>query len=262
MKNCTFVLIMRLKYSLILGVLFMVSFTLNAQSSSRDSLISIHAFGFGGSLQAPFADLSERFGINGGVGFTYSYKTRSNLLLGLEGNLLFGAKVKNSHLLAADIRTSDGFFLDNQGQLADVLIQERGLDLRLVGGKIFSGIGPNVNSGILIKLGLGFLQHRIRFEARQNEVPQIEGDAQSGYDRLTNGLSISQFFGYQHYGNKNRLNYSIGLEFIEAFTQSRRDYNIDLMRKDDRMRFDGLVGLKVIWMLPIVKRSSDKYYTY
>lgn len=241
--------------------LLLFNFT-HGQSNSRDSLLAIHAVGFGGGIQLPFADMSERFGANGSVGFSYSFKTKSNLLIGAEGSLLFGSNVKNNISLAADIRTLDGFFIDNQGQLAEVLIQERGLDTRLTLGKIFPGLGPNLNSGILVKFGLGFLQHRIRFEARQNEVPQIEGDAQSGYDRLSNGISISQFVGYHQYGNRNRLNFSVGIEFIEAFTQSRRDYNIDLMRKDTENRLDGLVGIKAIWMIPIVNRSSEKYFTY
>jgi len=253
---------MKAKILIVLISFFAISNEVQSQRSDRDSLSAIHTFGFSGGLQFPFGDLSERFGVNGSAGFSYYYKTKSNLLIGAEGNLIFGANVKNSNELASEIRTPDGFFIDNQGLLATVLIQERGLDIRLVAGKIFPVFGPNPNSGLLIKFGAGFLQHRIRFEARENEVPQIEGEAQKGYDRLSNGLSISQFIGYHHYGNRNRINFSVGLEFIEAFTQSRRDYNIDLMRRDDANRLDGLVGLRATWIIPIYQRASDKYYIY
>ena len=248
---------------IILSIGFVLVFNfLSGQKNVKDSLVSINTFGFNAGLQTPFGDLSDRFGSNGTVGFSYYFKTKSNWLIGAEGNLIFGSNVKNSDELASEIRTPEGLFIDNQGFLATVLIQERGLDIRLVAGKILPLFGPNENSGLLIKFGGGFLQHRIRFEARDNEVPQIEGDAQHGYDRLSNGLSFSQFVGYHHYGNKNRINFSVGFEFIEAFTQSRRDYNIDLMRRDDSDRFDGLVGLKASWIIPIYQRTTDKYYIY
>lgn len=248
--------------SFLVVVFMFLSFYGNSQKNVRDSLVSLNMIGFSGGLQFPFGDMSERFGSNGIVGVSYHFKTKSNFLFGFEASLLFGSNVKNSDELAKDIRTSDGFFIDNAGMLASVLIQERGLDLRISAGKIFPIIGPNENSGILIKLGAGLLQHRTRFEARENEVPQIEGDSQKGYDRLSNGLSVSQFVGYQYFGDKNKVNFSIGLEFIEGFTQSRRDFNFDLLRKDETKRFDGLMGLKASWIIPIYQRTSDKYFIY
>lgn len=233
---------------------------LNAQLSVRDSVVSISMVSFTAGAQIPMADLGDRFGANGSAGFAYHFKTNNNLLFGLEGNFLFGSNVKNSDSLAADIRTEDGFFIDNNGAFASVLIQERGLDIRLVAGRIIPSFGPNPNCGILIKVGAGLLQHRIRFEARENEVPQIEGDPQKGYDRLTNGLSLSQFIGYQHFGDSKLINFYAGFELIEAFTQSRRDFNFDLMMKDDSKRFDMLIGIKAGWVLPIYKRVADKYY--
>lgn len=215
---------------------------------------------FSAGVQAPIADLSKRFGANGSAGLSYFYKTNNNLIFGIEGSFLFGSNVDSSDSLAADIRTEEGFFIDNNGAFAAVLIQERGMDIRVTAGKIIPAFGPNSNSGIVVKLGAGFLQHKIRFEARENEVPQIEGDAQKGYDRLTNGVSTSQFIGYQHFGDSKLINFYAGLEFIEAFTQSRRDYNIDLMRKDETKRFDGLIGLKLGWVIPIYKRAANKYF--
>ena len=119
-------------------------------------MVRIHTFGFNGGLQLPFGDLSDRFGGNGTAGFSYHYKTKTNWLIGAEGNLIFGSNVKNSDELASQIRTPDGFFIDNQGFLATVLIQERGLDVRLVAGKIFPLFGPNENSGLLVKFGEDF----------------------------------------------------------------------------------------------------------
>ena len=243
-------------------VCLVTSGAVEAQKNVRDSLVGFNMIGFNGGVQFPFGDMSDRFGANGQAGISYHFKTKSNWMFGVEGNLIFGSDVKNSIDLAKEIRTVDGLFIDNQGMLATVLIQERGLDIRAVAGKIIPLFGPNENSGLLLKLGAGLLQHRIRFEARENEVPQIEGDSQEGYDRLSNGLSVSQFIGYQHFGDKNKINFSIGLEFIEAFTQSRRDYNIDLMMKDDTKRFDGLMGLKASWYIPIYQRTSDKYFIY
>ena len=253
-----------LRKATIKSIIFTLVFPmmLSGQLSVKDSVVAINMVSFSGGLQAPLGDLNDRFGANGTAGFAYHFKTNNNVLFGLEGNFLFGSNVDNSDSLAVDIRTEDGFFIDNNGAFASVLIQERGLDIRAVAGKIIPKFGPNPNSGILIKIGVGFLQHRIRFEARENVVPQIEGDSQKGYDRLTNGISISQFIGYQHFGDRKLINFYAGLELIEAFTQSRRDYNFDLMRKDDSERFDMLMGIKAGWVIPIYKRASDKYFIY
>ena len=52
-----------------------------------------------------------------------------------------------------------------------------------------------------------------------------------GYDRLTNGPAITEGISYLHCGSKRLINFSLGLECTQGFTQNRRDYNFDQMKK-------------------------------
>ena len=128
-------------------------------------------------------------------------------------------------------------------------------------GKVFPLLGPNDNSGLSLQCGVGLLQHNIRLETRQNEVPALEGEYLKGYDRLSNGFTLHQLIGYQFYGNNRLVNFFIGIEGFQAFTQSRRDFNFDLMAKDETKRSDSLYGVKVKWSLPL-KRGGNRTVYY
>ena len=62
--------------------------------------------------------------------------------------------------------------------------------------------------------------------------------------------------------NKGTINFYFGFEFIQGFTQNRRDFNFDTMEKDDKKRNDFLNSFKVGWIFPLYKRAPQKYYMY
>src|SRR5665213_331568 len=101
--------------------------------------------------------------------------------------------------------------------------------------------------------GIGFLEHKIFFEDYTKNVPEIDGDYAKGYDRLTNGVALYQTCKYLHFGNRHLVNYFIGLELTEGFTENRRPINFDTMEKDNTKRIDILYGITIGWMLPIYK---------
>lgn len=230
----------------------------SAQSNLKDSVISMFTIDFSAAMHAPSGDISERFGGNGFIGASVHYKTASNWVFGLEGGFIFGSNVKED--VVSGIRTSDGFVIDQDGRVTELLLLERGMTLVGTVGKVIPLFGPNPNSGLVVRLGGGMLQHNIRLETRNNDVPQLEGEYLKGYDRLSNGFSMYQFIGYQYLSNQRLVNLTIGFEGYQAFTQSRRDYNFDLMGKDDEKRFDALYGLKVSWSFPIYRRLASNYY--
>jgi hypothetical protein len=100
------------------------------------------------------------------------------------------------------------------------------------------------------------LQHKIRIEVVDNTIPQLFGDYKKGYDRLTNGIALSQYVGYFYMGNRRTVNFSLGLEIMEAFTKNRRDYNFDTMEKDDHLRMDLLIGLRLNWSIPFYSKNK------
>jgi len=231
-----------------------------AQGNINDSILFTPIFQFTFGVQAPGGDMADRYGINFTVGGAFLVKTKTNIVLGIEGSLIFGSDIKDREQVLEQISTEDGYIVDIYGSPANITIYERGFYFGLKGGKLFPVIGPNPNSGLLVTLGLGYMQHKTRIENSENTVPQVQGDYEKGYDRLCGGPAISQFIGYMHLSNSKIANFMIGLEFQQAWTHSLRSYDFNLMGKDDTSRLDLFYGIKAAWMIPIYQKSPDRYY--
>lgn len=238
--------------------------TINAQINVKDSSVVAPMVWSSYCLQFPGADMAKRFGINSSVGFQFQIKTKSNWLMGISGDFLFGNQVHEKGMLDS-IKTSDGFLISSEGKLVDTRLQERGFSIFITSGKMFPAWGPNKNSGIAVFLGAGFLEHKIRIElidGKSNNTPQMSDQMKKGYDRLSYGIAFNQSVGYLFLSNNRITNFYAGLEIMEAFTKNRRTIDYDLMKKDDRLRMDLLFGLRFAWILPIYKRVPSEFYMY
>ena len=112
-------------------------------------------------------------------------------------------------------------------------------------------------------MGVGIFQHKIRVQEDPNSfVPIIAGEYKKGWDRLSNGLALRQFVGYQHLSLNGLVNFYAGFEFMQAFTQNRRVQDFKLMTKLDEKRFDLMYGIKVGWTLPFTVgvNANQIYY--
>lgn len=250
-----------MKKGLIIVLLALVGLSVNAQKSISDTTIQFFSFSAQLGLQQSFADLGERFGYGGLTGGGVMYKTRSNWTL--EGNVgfFFGQEVKEDTILKP-LLTEQGILIGRDGNPADVFIGARGFLISGKVGKIIPVIGPNPNSGLHLSLGMGLMQHKIRIDDRTSAVPQLAGDYKKGYDRLTNGLMLSQSIGYNHFSNNKFFNFYIGTEWYQGFTQSRRSLNFDTGMRDDRQRFDVMGSIVVRWYIPVYKRQPKEFYFY
>lgn len=227
------------------------------QKSIRDS-ISFPMIGASFQYQVPGGDMAKRFGYNFNVGGFFNWKLRNNWIFGVDGDFLFGNQVKENPITYA--MTQEGYLITTSGLYADWNIYERGFMFSAKAGKVFNIIGQNPNSGLMTTVGAGIIQHKIRIEVKDNGVPELLGDYKKGYDRLTNGLSLTEFIGYLHCGNNRLINFFAGLEITEAFTKSRRDWDFDSMMKDNANRTDLLFGVKVGWFFPIYRHAVNTYY--
>jgi hypothetical protein len=255
-------ILLRIKLTLVLLVsTFLIGHPSYSQGNIRDSAISMHIVGVGYSYQIPAGDLADRFGNNSMVEISYSYKLKSNFIFSSNGGYLFGDKIKEDSILRG-IADENGYIVGNDGQFADIRMYERGINISLTFGKLFPFKKPNPNSGIVLMAGPAFLQHKIRIENTDNTVPQLNSDYRKGYDRLTNGMGFHESVCYYYFGNHYHANFYFGFEFIQAFTQNRRDYDFDTMMKDDKKRVDMLFGIRAGWMLPIYSKAPNKYYFY
>lgn len=230
-----------------------------SQASIRDSAISMHMIGAHYSMLWPGGDMADRFGKANAIGLTYAYKLHSNFYGELSYSYIWGGDVKETNILDM-IKTSSGNIIDHQGLLNPIGMELRGFACFMGAGKLFPVIGPNPNSGLFFSLHGGLLQHKIDFSFLSKNVPQLEGDYVKGYDRLTNGFAIKENIGFIRLSNNNLLNWTLGFEFIQAFTQSRRDWNIDTRQKDTKKRLDLLYGINLQIRIPFYKRAPQTYY--
>lgn len=222
-------------------------------SSFRILMVGVH---FGG--QVPLGDLQKRFGENLNAGANFVWKTKRNILFGVEGSYFFGSNVKEDVL--SNLRTDDGHITDNEGYPADLRVTERGWNFYANAGYLINKLGHNPNSGVFVTVGAGWTQHKVKLYDTNKKIAAINGDLKKGYDRLTGGFGLSQFIGYKYMGNTRLVNFYAGFEFYEAFTKSLRGYNFDTGLFDNKQRMDILVGFRFGWILPLYKRTKDMYY--
>jgi len=245
----------------LLFFLFLFSYSVFAQWQVRDSSLFNPHVTVGYGYSTPGGDLANRFGNNGSIEVGFNVKSKKNWYYGVQFNYLFGNRVHEPNLLS-NLLTDRGEILDEDGQIATMFIQERGFNVFLQGGKVLPIIGPNKNSGLLITAGVGLLQHKIRLEHQEAKITQLEGEYLKGYDRLTNGLSVHQFIGYYHLSNNRLINFYIGAQATEGFTQSRREWNLDTQTQDTDKRLDMLFGLRAGWILNLYQRAPNDFYIY
>lgn len=232
-----------------------------AQDSTKkaDIITSIHVqYGF----HLPGGDMGERYGINQVAGIAASYKTGSNWLFDADFSYIFGGNVKIHDSLFAGIANDDGLIIDGNGQFAELYTYERGYYITLGVSKILPLFAGNINSGVTIGAGAGFMQHKIRVYNPDNLAPQVCGDYVKGYDYLTNGIAIKQFLGYTFFAPQKVYSFKAGFEFVEAFTKGRRDYLFPIGGPDTEKRIEFLYGFKLQWTIPFKKASGETYYYY
>ena len=203
--------------------------------------------------------MADRFGSNFAAEVSADYMTESNWTFGVQGQFLFGSTVNEDVL--AGLRTESGNIIGNDRDPADIQLRMRGSYYGLRIGRLFGLSENNKRTGIRLNLGAWLLQHRIRIQDDPfRVVPQLEGEYEKGYDRLTNGLALHQFVGFQTIGKNNGINLTIGFEFFEGFTQNRRSFNFDTRMADTEQRLDLLAGLRFSFTLPFYQGNAEDIF--
>lgn len=238
-------------------LLFLSSFA----KAQMDSTIAVPLVGIHIGGQIPSFDLAQRFGANLNAGGAFMFKTKKNWIFGLQAGYMFGQNVKDTTLLQ-NLKTEDGFITENAGYPADLRITERGLGIHITAGKVFKFLSANKNSGLLVNIGAGYLQHKINLFDAQQTIAAVNKEMKYGYDRLTAGFSLSQFIGYLYLSENRLANFYFGFECQQAFTKSLRKLNYDTGLPDTKQRFDMLTGFKFGWILPLYKKTPNDFYYY
>lgn len=217
----------------------------------------------------PGGDLADRFGFSSMIGGSAGLKLKSNFYFRVGMSALFGGTVKEriaENVLIINGNDTTGFVgsgIGADGRFNDVYFFERGYMIPVTAGKIFPIAGvTNPNSGIYVELSGQFMQHKVRLEVPSSNVPAVDPELRYGYDRLTNGLGVTQSFGYIHHSQNRFLNFYVGGWFSQNFTASRRDVQFDIGVPDQSSRLDLLWGIRAGWSFLIYRGATEKEYYY
>ncbi len=246
-------------------IILLIIPALNAQvkeESSKTASSIPFFYGFYG-YQWPGGGMKDQFGSNSVIGLGFEWKSASNWLFDAEYNFIFGNNVKNTREIFKNLLTSDGNIISGGGTPALVGTFERGNIVGIKFGKLFPVSKSNLNSGIFIMAGTGYMMHKIRIEIENEGTPQLYGDYKRGYDRLSGGFMLTQSAGFMFFGKSNLMNFTVSVEAFEGWNKAYRDYYFDTMAPAPEGRqFDFLVGPKIAWMIPISARNAGAYYYY
>jgi hypothetical protein len=235
--------------------------SLFAQEGVPDESIRIPMINLNAGFHIPGGDLDERFGNSALFGIGFQLKNKNNFYWGVDASGLTGSNIIEDDII--NIISADSIdIIDVNGNTASIRFWERGAHAQFVVGKIIPVLESNNNSGFFVQAGLGYMYHKIRIEDIGNQSPQLNSEMLKGYDRLSMGVSISEFIGYRYFSSQQKINFFIGFEFIQAFTQDVRQYDYNAQTAYQDSRLDLLSGLKFGWTFPLYKKSDNKYYYY
>jgi hypothetical protein len=238
----------------------LILFTILSLSTiAQEKKEKIIFFGANYELQLPQYDLKDDFGASSGVGLDLSLLSSKNIFYSLSGVFMFGNNVKDTTILD-HLMDDNRNVIDQNGQIADITLQQRGYTLSGKLGYLFPI--KSSTSGILGYGSLGFHEHKTRIDVRNSSVPQLDEEYKKIYDQLRNGLSYSLFLGYMHISENKFSHLYLGVEYTNALTENRRSYNYISEGAIEGVNNDSYLSIKVGWIIPISKRSSKEYYYF
>lgn len=226
-----------------------------------DTSMNLHMLSFHLSSHLLGGDIAHRYGPSLGVGGSYQFKSQSQWILAADLTFLSSGTFKEDSIFD-ELKDEYGDFINIYGEIGEVRFYGRGFYTGLRAGRLFPVVGPNPNSGLFITVSGGLLQYKTLVHQDGRDIPSIREEYSKGYDRLTNGFALSQFIGYQFLDSHEPINFYVGLEFHQAWTRNRRDYNFDLMGPEPDLRRDFMYGIRFGWIFPINKKATDTYYFY
>lgn len=246
-----------MKFLLPVITLLFLSTSVMAQQGAKqekDALLLHMSYGY----HLPGKDLSDRFGNNNTIGAALEFKLKSDFILGGNFSYLFGRRIKED--IMGNLFNERNELVGTDNHLAAITLSERGFTATGYLGKLFAFGHPQ--GALKVTIGGGVMQHKVRVIDDYSVFTQVLGEYQKGYDRLTNGLMLEQYIGYQWLFANRRINFSAGLVFNQGFTTSARKFNYNTGERDEASRLDLLNGLKVTWILPFYLTEDNVIRIY
>ena len=240
--------------------LFILLFSLIITSSfAQDNKLT--AFMIDYTHQFPKLGLHERFNSNSAIGVSFIKEKENNVFYGIDAHYMFGNNVKDSMILDV-ISAESGVIIAGNGDNGDVLLYERGFNTHLIIGYAFH-LNKENDNGIYLSGGLGYLQHKIHIDTKNEYIPQLTDEYKSGYDRLTSGVSTKWNADYFYFSKQGNFQFFSGIEMIYAFTKNQRIYLFDkMLPTDDKLRYDILIGIRLGIIIPISRKNKEEFHYF
>ena len=251
--------------SLIFIILLITPFLVKAQQDIKSEHIHTWMFEVTYAYQFPGKDTKVLYDNNNAIGGSVIYKSRSNWVFSFNGNFISGNNVNiTREELFGDILDNNGEIITGDGIYGSYALFERGAHFQARVGKIFPVLSPNPNCGFFVQGGLGYLFNRVRceFGSYASPPPALADDYLYGYDRMRGGFAWSGEIGYIFLSNSRIFNFSLSLEFTQAYTKSLRQWDFKLMEKDNNLYIDQYVGIRAAIYIPTYKRKPAEFYYY
>jgi hypothetical protein len=229
-----------------------------AQAPGSGSYIMLKV---GGGFYATSGDLAKRYPQFASIPISLGYKSKSDLSFSFNYSPILGNQV-NIDGLFGDILGPSGEILDQNGFPTVIRYYMRGFSSGGTVGKIFPAGKSSKHGSFEISAGAGMMQHYIKMQFDAGRTPQLEGLYTAGYDRLTNGLQLSQHFRWQ-YLNTETISVYAGIDVCQGFTKNRRSWNFSEMSADTKARKDIYFGLSAGVIIPVTLKASaseSKYF--
>lgn len=249
---------------LILMLLAVMPLAMSAQYDIKKEKISTWMFEVSYAYQFPGMDTKVLYCNNNCIGASVDFKTASNWMFSINGSFISGNKVNITREdLFGDILDNNGEIITGDGIYGSYALFERGGHIQARVAKIFPVLSPNPNCGFFVQGGIGYLFNRLRteFGSYASPPPALAGDYLYGYDKMRGGFAWSGEIGYLFLSNTRVLNFSISIEFNQAFTKPMRKWDFNT-GKDTHSYIDQYIGIRGAIYIPTYKRKPAEYYYY
>ena len=221
------------------------------QAPLRGALIQIGL----GTFQ-PTGAWAKTYAGGGTLHLEPGFKTSKDWLWSLQVRSVYGMRVKIDSSLLGFLTTEDNQILGLSGSYAEVRTEGRGTQIGGQVGRIVPVLGSKPGSGLDLRLGGGWMQHRIHFFNPSGGVPMVYTPYRYGLDRLHRGTYGIQSVGYVHQARSGEFGWSVALEFQQAYMLPQRGFNYDTRLPDTQAKWDYQVGIRALWNLNILRAAT------
>lgn len=208
------------------------------------------------------ADWSQRYPTHLSVPLSVEYSHRSDWSFGADYSIFLGSNVNDQNLYGEMVNDS-GLLLDMNGFPAVIRTYQRGFSTRVFVLKNWI-LYKHRNSRVLLQTGggVGYYQHYTKFTFDVDQVPQIDGNFQGGYNRHTQGTQLFEQVKIQ-YINNDAISFSLGFEAGQGNGSRLHPYDFAQQKMQTQRVRDTYIGGVFSIMIPINFRdriSEVDYY--